>query len=33
MNHDQQKAILTIALFAAFVDGKKDDREREKIGS
>lgn len=31
MNHDQQKAILTIALFAAFVDGKKDDREREKI--
>ena len=31
MNHDQQKAILTIALFAAFADGKKDDREREKI--
>lgn len=31
MNHDQQKAILTIALFAAFADGKKDDREREKV--
>ncbi|HQS38522.1 MAG: GTPase [Methylotenera sp. 24-45-7] len=31
MNHDQQKSILTIALFAAFADGKKDDREREQI--
>lgn len=31
MNHNQQKAILTIALFAAFADGKKDDREREQI--
>lgn len=31
MNHNQQKAILTIALFAAFADGKKDDREREQV--
>jgi uncharacterized protein (DUF697 family)/tellurite resistance protein len=31
MNHDQQKAILTIALFAAFADGKKHDTEREQI--
>lgn len=31
MNHDQQKAILTIALFAAFSDGKKHDSEREQI--
>ena len=31
MNHDQQKTILTIALFAAFADGKKDDRESEQI--
>lgn len=31
MNHNEQKAILTIALFAAFADGKKDDREREQI--
>lgn len=31
MNHSEQKAILTIALFAAFADGKKDDREREQI--
>jgi uncharacterized protein (DUF697 family)/tellurite resistance protein len=31
MDHNEQKAILTIALFAAFADGKKDDREREQI--
>jgi len=31
MNQNEQNAILTIALFAAFADGKKDDREREKI--
>lgn len=31
MNHDQQRAILTIALFAAFADGKKHDSEREQI--
>jgi uncharacterized protein (DUF697 family)/tellurite resistance protein len=31
MNPEQQKSILTIALLAAFVDGSKDDRERERI--
>jgi uncharacterized protein (DUF697 family)/tellurite resistance protein len=31
MDHNEQKAILSIALFAAFADGKKDDREREQI--
>ncbi len=31
MNHAQQKSILTIALYAAFADGAKDDREREQI--
>jgi uncharacterized protein (DUF697 family)/tellurite resistance protein len=31
MNHEQQKAILIIALFAAFADGKKHDTEREQI--
>ena len=31
MNLEQQKSILTIALFAAFADGSKDDREREEI--
>ena len=28
---EQQRAILTIALFAAFADGEKHDREREEI--
>lgn len=31
MNTDQQRAILTIALLAAFVDGANDEREREQI--
>jgi len=31
MNPEQQRAILAIALFAAFADGAKDDREREQI--
>ena len=31
MNPEQQKAILAIALFAAFADGAKHDREREEI--
>lgn len=31
MNAEQQRAILTIALLAAFADGKKDEREREAI--
>ncbi|MDI6745842.1 MAG: DUF533 domain-containing protein [Rhodocyclaceae bacterium] len=31
MNHDQQRAILAIALHAAFADGAKHDREREEI--
>ena len=31
MNPDQQKSILAIALLAAFADGSKDDRERERI--
>ncbi len=31
MNPEQQRAILAIALFAAFADGVKDDREREQI--
>ncbi|MDP2833842.1 MAG: DUF533 domain-containing protein [Pseudomonadota bacterium] len=31
MNPEQQRAILTIALYAAFADGVKDDREREEI--
>ncbi len=31
MNPDQQRAILTIALFAAFADRAKHDREREEI--
>lgn len=31
MNLEQQKAILTIALLAAFADGNKDDAEREEI--
>ncbi len=29
MNPEQQRAILAIALHAAFADGGKDDRERE----
>ncbi len=31
MNPEQQRAILAIALLAAFADGAKDDREREQI--
>ncbi len=31
MTPQQQKAILSIALFAAFADGKKHEREREEI--
>jgi len=31
MNTDQQQAILTLALLAAFADGTNDDREREQI--
>lgn len=31
MNHDEQKAVLTIALCAAFADGSKHDRERAQI--
>ena len=31
MNAEQQHAILTISLYAAFADGFKDDREREEI--
>ena len=31
MNLQQKKSILTIALFAAFADGDKDEREREHI--
>lgn len=31
MNREQQQAILTLALLAAFADGANDDREREQI--
>jgi uncharacterized protein (DUF697 family)/tellurite resistance protein len=31
MTPDEQKAILAIALMAAFADGRKDDRERDEI--
>jgi uncharacterized protein (DUF697 family) len=31
MNVQEQQAVLTIALLAAFADGAKDDREREEI--
>ena len=31
MNPEQQQSLLAIALFAAFADGAKDDREREHI--
>jgi len=31
MTRDEQQAILTIALMAAFADGRKDDRERDEI--
>jgi uncharacterized protein (DUF697 family)/tellurite resistance protein len=31
MNLEQQRALLAIALFAAFADGQKHDREREEI--
>ncbi|MFH1494297.1 MAG: DUF533 domain-containing protein [Pseudomonadota bacterium] len=33
MNPEQQKSILTIALYAAFADGVKHEREREEIRS
>ena len=33
MNQEQQQAILTLALLAAFADGANDDREREQIRS
>lgn len=31
MTHEEQRAILAVALFAAFADGVKDDREREEV--
>ena len=31
MNPEQQKSLLAIALYAAFADGAKHDREREEI--
>lgn len=31
MRAEDQKAILAIALLAAFADGAKDDREREEV--
>ena len=31
MNPEQQEALLSIALFAAFADGTKADAEREEI--
>ena len=31
MNPDQQRAILGVALLAAFADGANDEREREQI--
>ena len=31
MTHEEQKSILTIALYAAFADGNKGEREREEI--
>ena len=31
MTRDEQEAILTIALMAAFADGRKDEREREEV--
>ena len=31
MTNDEQRAILAIALYAAFADGVKDDREREEV--
>lgn len=33
MNSEQQRSLLAIALFAAFADGAKDEREREHIRS
>jgi uncharacterized protein (DUF697 family)/tellurite resistance protein len=33
MTRDEQQAILSIALMAAFADGRKDDRERDEIRS
>jgi uncharacterized protein (DUF697 family)/tellurite resistance protein len=33
MNPEQQRSLLAIALFAAFADGAKDEREREHIRS
>lgn len=31
MTHEEQKAVLAIALYAAFADGVKDDKEREEV--
>lgn len=31
MNEQEQRAVLTICLMAAYADGRKDDREREQI--
>lgn len=31
MTHDQTRAVLTVALMAAFADGLKDDRERTRV--
>lgn len=31
MSHEEQKAILAIAIHAAFADGAKDEREREEV--
>ncbi|WP_291994733.1 DUF533 domain-containing protein [Candidatus Accumulibacter sp. ACC003] len=31
MNHDEQKAVLAIALYAAFADGVKNDHERQEV--
>jgi uncharacterized protein (DUF697 family)/uncharacterized tellurite resistance protein B-like protein len=33
MTRDEQQAILTIALMAAFADGRKDERERDELRS
>ena len=31
MNPEQQKSVLAIALYAAFADGARHDRERDEI--
>lgn len=33
MNEQEQRAVMTISLMAAYADGQKDDREREQIRS